>query len=346
MDTLTRSMRQCTAIVLSLSLLAACARNRYAPAPTVPTDDPAFSPPEEIVFRGIESDPPQPLRLFPCDVVQLTTVSAQIQVFEGLIVDELGQLHVPLAGDIRVGGMPLGQAEKAIERGLRNYDRFARANVIITDLAGGHSATVVGQVQTPGRYTVTPGMRLGDLLALAGGAKLTESQFTPVFVGNLDLARLVRDGEALPVSVRLAMEGDPKHNVRVRPGDQLFVPGVAEQLIMVLGDINRPQPVVYRKGIRLTEALALAGGLNTARGDVKDVRIVRGPLREPRVYTANIKALYSGKATDVELAPGDIIYVTKSWYASTSDVLNAIAPVISLAATAATFATFVQTLQD
>jgi hypothetical protein len=39
----------------------------------------------------------------------------------------------------------------------------------------------------------------------------------------------------------------------------------------------------------------------------------------------------SGKATDVVLAPGDIVYVTKSWYASTADVLNALAPILALA---------------
>ena len=89
--------------------------------------------------------------------------------------------------------------------------------------------------------------------------------------------------------------------------------------------------MAYRQGLRLTEALAVAGGLVTSRGDRKDIRIVRGPLREPRVYTANLKDLTSGDATDVVLAPGDIIYVTKSWYASTADVLDALSPILALA---------------
>jgi polysaccharide export outer membrane protein len=127
------------------------------------------------------------------------------------------------------------------------------------------------------------------------------------------------------------MKGHPDHNVRIRAGDQLFVPLGTEMLIMVLGDVGAPQPVAYRDGIRLTEALARAGGIDTSRGDRKDIRIVRGPLREPRVYTTNLKAMTSGKATDVVLAPGDIVYVTKSWYASTADVLNALAPILALA---------------
>ena len=296
----------------------------------MPRDDPAFSAPEEVVLRGLESDPAEPLKLLPGDVVQLTTVSAKTQIFEGLIVDALGQLHVPLAGDIQVGGRTLTDAEKAVERGLRQYDRFVRANLIISELEG-HAASAVGAVARPGRIRVSPGMRLADLLAEAGGAERATSKDSPTLVGNLDLARLVREGETLPVSIPLATQGDPKHNIRVRPGDQLYVPPVTEDLIMVLGDVGEPQPVAYRVGIRLSEALARAGGIDTARGDRKDIRIVRGPLREPQIYTTNYKAMTDGEATDVQLAPGDIVYVTKAWYASTSDVLNSLSPIIALA---------------
>jgi polysaccharide export outer membrane protein len=233
--------------------------------------------------------------------------------------------------------MPLSKAERAVERGLRQYDRFARANLIITQL-NGHSASVLGQAANPGRYTVHPGMRLGDLVALAGGAKLARSQEIPTLIGNLDLARLVRNGETVPVSVPLAMKGDLKHNVRVHPGDQLYIPPITDEIIIVLGDVGVPQPMAYREGIRLTEVLARAGGNDTIRADRKDVRIIRGPLREPRIYTANLKALTSGKATDVEMLPGDIVYLTKNWYTSAADVLNAMAPIIALSQSIATFA--------
>jgi polysaccharide export outer membrane protein len=323
-------MRRCTAFFLAITLISACARNRYNQAPTVPSDDPAFSAPEAVILRGLESDPPEALKLLPGDVVRLTTVSATTQVFEGLIVDAMGQLHVPLAGDIQVGGKTLSQAEKALESGLRRYDRFVRANLIISSLDG-HTAAVVGAAQTPGRFEARPGMRLADLLALAGGPLLAESHRVPTLLGSLELARLVRDGETVPVSLDLARQGDPRHNIRVRPGDQLYIPPVTDQLIMVLGEVATPQPMPYRQGLRLTEVLAVAGGIVTNRGDRKDIRIVRGSLREPRVYTTNLKALMGGKATDVELAPGDIVYVTKAWYASTADVLNALSPILSLA---------------
>ncbi len=285
---------------------------------------------------GLETDPPEALKLMPGDIVELTTVSAQTNQYPGLIVDALGHLHVPLAGDVLVGDKTLSQAEKAIEAGLRRYDRFVRANLIITQ-PDGHTASVLGAVRTPGRVNVPPGMRVADLLAAAGGPMTAETEQTQNLLGNLDLARLVRNGETVPVSVALAVKGDPKHNVRVRSGDQLYVPPGTETLIMVIGEVGQPQPIAYRHGIRLTEALARAGGI-TQRGDRNDVRIVRGPLREPRMYTASIKDLVNGKATDVQLAPGDIVYVTRTWVASTADVLNALSPLISLANSAAIIA--------
>jgi len=335
--TLTKGMRRCTALLLSFALVSACARNRYPQAPTTPFDDPSFSAPEPIILAGMESDPPEALRLFPGDVVQLTTVSAKTETFDGLIVDALGQLHVPLAGDIQVGGKTLSQAEKAIESGLRRYDRFVRANLIITTLDG-HAAVVVGAVSTPGRIKVSPGTRLADLIAQAGGVLVGRSDLIPTRLGDLELARLVRDGKTLPVSLLRAMEGDTKHNIRIHSGDQLFVPPITKNLIMVLGEVGSPQPMAYRTGIRLTEALARAGGINMARADRKDIRIVRGPLTEPRVYTTNLKSLTSGEATDVELWPGDIIWVTKTWYATTADVMSGLSEIISLANTAAILA--------
>ncbi|MGB8332122.1 MAG: SLBB domain-containing protein, partial [Polyangiales bacterium] len=147
---------------------------------------------------------------------------------------------------------------------------------------------------------------------------------------DMDLARLVRNGKTLPVNLPLAVQGDPKHNIRVHAGDQLYVPPVTGRLIMVLGEVNRQQPIAYRAGIRLTEALAHAGGIVMSRADRHDIRVIRGPLTEPRVYTTNLKSLTSGEATDVELAPGDIVFVTKSWYASTADVLDSLSTVIAL----------------
>ena len=141
-------------------LLSACMRNRLPQAPTHPEDDPGFSAPEVVKPRGVDSDPPAALRLLSGDIIRLTTVSAKTEVYDGLIVDAMGQLHVPLGGDVQVGGMTLSQAEQAVEKALRRYDRFVRVNLVITMLDG-HMATVVGAATNPRPIQSFPGHAVG-----------------------------------------------------------------------------------------------------------------------------------------------------------------------------------------
>src|SRR5699024_950735 len=89
---------------------ASCAGQQYPDLPVVPTDDPEFDAPEEEILTGFPNDSPQPLRLRPGDVLTLQTISVESDTYEGLIVDARGNVHVPLAGDIHVGGASLTEA--------------------------------------------------------------------------------------------------------------------------------------------------------------------------------------------------------------------------------------------
>ena len=71
--------------------------------------------------------------------------------------------------------------------------------------------------------------------------------------------------------------------------------------ITVLGSVNTPRSVPFRAGMRLTEALAKSGGANPD-ADQGDVRIVRGSLSRPRVYTTSLRDLMGGRGTDVNQA--------------------------------------------
>jgi polysaccharide export outer membrane protein len=139
------------------------------------------------------------------------------------------------------------------------------------------------------------------------------------------------------VSVGRALEGDPLHNVRVRPGDLVFVPPSRGQRISVLGEVRSATSIPYYRGLRLTEAMARAGGA-TDDADNGDVRVIRGPLSKPKVYTASIKALRNGDGHDVLLEPGDVVYVTEHWFASVTNVVQRLTPALAAAAFGVTVA--------
>jgi polysaccharide biosynthesis/export protein len=135
----------------------------------------------------------------------------------------------------------------------------------------------------------------------------------------------MRDGKRVPIDVRLAVEGVVRHNVRVHPGDIIVVPPALDGRIVVLGHVNKPGTVSWRRGLRLTEVLADCGGM-TKSADSEDIRVLRGGYAHPKLYVANAKDVLAGVRPDVVLAQGDVIYVTEHWFASMGDVLEKIVP--------------------
>jgi len=274
------------------------------------------------------------MKVLPGDVILLRTFSAENTEYGGLVVDEQGTLHVPLGGDVAVGGLTLTEAEERVQTALRRLDTVVRVGLAIIEPKG-HMGSVVGAVGEPGRYIVYPGMRLADLLASAGGPRTTiESTGDAGPIADLSGARLVRNGQAVDVSVRRALEGDPRHNVRVRAGDHLYVPMARENLVIVLGAVDSAGVFAHRRGLRLTEVLARSGGLDD-RGDRTHINIVRGSLEAPQVYTASLRAISRGSSPDVYLAPGDIVYVTEEWTAHVGEVLARLGPMLADPATVA-----------
>jgi protein involved in polysaccharide export with SLBB domain len=89
--------------------------------------------------------------------------------------------------------------------------------------------------------------------------------------------------------------------------------------------------------LRLSQALALAGGV-TVGADKSDIRVIRGTLASPRVYTASLADLVDGDTHDVALQPGDIIFVTDDIIEDIGEVVALVAPVLSIGFSSAVLA--------
>ena len=309
-----------------VSLLLACGPSLSAVPPSLGA---AFPEPEPVLLEGVD-DAQQAIefRLLPGDVVSFRSESSEVREAAGLVVDASGVLHVPLAGSVEVGGRTLAEAEQLVQTAVRRLERFAVVSLSLTQ-PDGHRATTNGALVSPGSFVLRPQMRLAELVALAGGPKLAPEGEASLSA-DLASARLVRDGVALPISLERALLGEPRHNVQVRAGDVLFVPSVRVRQIAVLGLVGQPKSFPFRAGLRLTEALALAGG-TTADADAGDLRIIRGDLENPRVYVASLSAIVAGESPDVQLQAGDVVFVTEHWFATATNVLNRVAPLLTAA---------------
>jgi protein involved in polysaccharide export with SLBB domain len=150
---------------------------------------------------------------------------------------------------------------------------------------------------------------------------------------DLRTARLVRGGEPVPVDFEKAMAADPLHNVFLHAGDQVYIPSERGLTISVMGQINGTV-VQWSPGVRLTEVLSVAGGVHVG-GDKADIRIVRGPIDSARVYETNLRKIVDGNSHDVELYPGDVVYVTDHWVEDVGEITGLLAPLASIAFSAA-----------
>jgi hypothetical protein len=87
-------------------------------------------------------------------------------------------------------------------------------------------------------------------------------------------------------------------------------------------------------------------GQRGVRADDEDVRVVRGPLDKPIVYKYDFDALVSGKGGDIELAPGDVVFVTDHWVANVGEVINRVSPLLAIMVSAINTYLVIRTLNE
>ncbi len=301
-------------------------------APTFP-DQSAFkaSLPEPPPGMS-ENLPPQDV-LHPGDLLDLEVVGERTWRGEAIRLGQGGAVSIPLAGSVQVSGLSLNEAGRVLTEAARRFELQAVVTAWLREPSG-RTFSVNGAVNSPGVYTMLTQVRISEAFARAGGGLNSIADGELIEQGDVDAAKLIRKGELLPVSIALALQGDVKHDAYLHAGDVLFIPSTKVRRITILGEVEKPLVVAYRKGMRLTEALGRAGGLNDD-ADHGDVRVIRGSLAKPKIYTASVADLVSGKGRDVVLAPGDVVFVTEHWFASATDVVKRLTPLLASAAAVA-----------
>jgi polysaccharide export outer membrane protein len=249
-------------------------------------------------------------------------------------VEGNGRAHVASGQDVAVAGLSVKSAEAKIAEAVRTRDKFALVDIRLAATSA-QQAVVLGAVTSPGRAAVLPAMRVSGLVAAKGGlirARVTTGGRIASSPADLSGARLLRNGTALPIDLERALLGEPGHDVLVHPGDILYVPFANANGIAVFGMVGRPDMVPYRARMRLTEALASAGGMDD-QGDKDDVRIVRGPVDAPIAYGASLVDIADEDGPDVALLPGDVVFVEDKLLEDIGEVLGLLAPFATVVTT-------------
>ncbi|HEX8028369.1 MAG TPA: polysaccharide biosynthesis/export family protein [Vicinamibacterales bacterium] len=241
-----------------------------------------------LALQAAAQTPPAPAASQPdgnAYVVGATDVLA-IRVFDEptltceCTVDSDGSITFPLVGRVEVGGKTIRETENILTTLLRkDYVRRAQVSVEVKSYRS-RSIFVLGEVRTPGKYSIGDQVTLLEVIANAGS--LTSTAGNTIIVQRQKDPRAPVTGPALPnentgveimrISYEDLKEGRLRSNIVLQDGDTLFIPEA--ERFFVTGFVRTPGMYVHKQGMTVQQAIAQAGGL-TDRGTLRRLKILR-----------------------------------------------------------------------
>lgn len=306
-------MRVTALIACCLALLNACALMKEqkkfdARAPGASTDA-SFTQTrrQEPIHPDWLKPSPKPYVLGPGDKLEIEIIGETGTRTDTFVTPD-SKLYFDLLPGIDVKGKPATQLREEMEKMLTRYYKQPQVSLTLREVSS-QRVWVLGRVNAPGIYPLNRPLRVLDAVTQAGG--LFASRFTGTTEELADLSHsfLMRGGKMLPVDFqKLIREGDLTQNIYLEPDDFIYLPSSLTNEVYVLGAVTEPRPVGFMNEMNLITALGRGLGVQPG-ADLAHVTIVRGSLTEPKIATVDARDIIQGKATNVRLEPGDIVYV-------------------------------------
>lgn len=227
--------------------------------PLKPTGVEALKPFGYDLFAGSPStfapatDVPVPAEyvIGPGDTIQVQLIGNN-KGRHSLVVGRDGRINFPDLGPISVGGRYFEQVREELEARVREQMIGTQATIGIGELRS-IRVFVLGDAETPGSYTVSGLSTITNALFVSGGVKK---------MGSLRNIQLKRSGRVVTTLdlYDLLLQGDTSADVRLQPGDVIFIPPVGAT-VGLSGHVRRPAIYELKKEASAAELLELAGGL-------------------------------------------------------------------------------------
>jgi polysaccharide biosynthesis/export protein len=267
------------------------------------------TPPEQAIDPAMLQAPTAPFRLGPGDEVEVEMMG-DIATRATVTVGPDGKIYYYLLDGIDVWGLTIPEAGDRIETALKKYIREKPTVTLAVRSVASQQIWVLGRLNSPGIYSLNGPTTLLDAVSDAGGLGVnTPAGSLYNEVADLSRSFLVRDGHIVPIDFqRLLRDGDLSQNVYLQPGDFVFVPSLHSAQVHVLGAVLQPRSERMSGSLTVVQAIALAGG-TVPTACLPNVAVLRGSLSHPQIAIVAVNDVLHGKAPDVRLEPGDIVYV-------------------------------------
>ncbi len=242
----------------------------------------------------------------------------ETQFRQVLTVDREGFIFIPQVGQVFVNGLNMLLLETKLFKVLsQKYSSLLSTNgnpTTFLDVSLGNLRPirihVVGEVEQPGAYLVSPSTTLFTSLYYFNG---------PTILGSLREVWLIRGGEEI-ASIDFydyLQSGKKINDLRLQLDDTIFLPPRGKT-VTVQGAINRPAIYELKEEEDLLNLLDIAGGATVAahleRAQIDRIVPVEErnqPEAERQYLDVNVLALMA-KDKRFELADGDVLTVFKA----------------------------------
>ncbi len=238
----------------------------------------------------------------PGDVLHIV-VFGQSDLTSHVTVTADGEITVPFLGVLKVANESPSVVARRIEQGLREggYLRNPQVSVEVAQVRS-RVASIIGEVQRPGRYAIEGRLTLLELLAQAGGVRTGAGEEAVL------IRRSTQEGQAEQrLELTVGNRNEPAkviQDIDLEPGDVVYVPLVSR--FFIYGEVGQPGAYPMEKGMNVMRAVSLAGGLN-ARASQRRISIKREDAE-----TGEIRSI---KATlEDPVLVGDVVYVDERWF--------------------------------
>ena len=240
------------------------------------------------------------------DVLNITSYD-QTDLSGKFSIEADGTFTYPLIGRVKAGGISLRSLEQQLKARLVDEGFFKNPQITVAvETYKSQKVFVVGEVRSPGTYTLSGNMTLVEALARAGSTLPSASGEAVIVRGEGAASPTLPvsdENNVTRVDLKSLQNGEFSQNAALRDGDTIFVPRA--ESVYVFGQVKSPGAyALQHRQTTVLQALSLAGGV-TPRGTtarVKVIRIVNDEEKEIRV-----------KLTD-GVQPGDTIVVPERFF--------------------------------
>lgn len=231
----------------------------------------------------------------PGDELQIK-VWGQVEANLRVIVDRSGQIYIPQVGQISVAGLHYGDLEEHLKREISKIFKNFNITANIGRLRS-IQVFVVGDARYPGTYTISSLSTLVNAVFASGG---------PTLQGSLRDIQVRRDGATITHLdfYELLIKGDKSKDVRLQPGDVLYIPHVGP-LVAISGSVNSPAIYEVKDNSTLNDLIEVAGNLSTV-ADTNKITIDRFVDHQAR---KTLEFPYDEQSRALPLKDGDIVRV-------------------------------------